>query len=127
MCSQNLSSKNRRDERSAYFDGMHINKTMLTYQNDLQIGLNSIVSATPDQISCALADEIVVLNLDTGLYHGLSGVGARIWQLVEAPIEVQQILDTLLDEYEVDAQRCEQDLLELLSELLAQKLLIVQE
>jgi len=51
------------------------------------------------------------------MYYGLNAVGARVWELVQEPKTVTEIRDTLLSEYEVEPNRCEQDLLALLQEL----------
>ena len=65
---------------------------------------------------------MVILNLDSGMYFGLNAVGARIWNLIQEPRSVQDIRDLLLEEYEVDPERCENDLLALLHGLAAEGL-----
>lgn len=70
-----------------------------------------------DQISCDLDGETVILNLESGLYYGLDSVGTRIWNLIQEPRSVHDILGILLQEYDVQPERCEQDLLALLQEL----------
>ncbi|MGB3557308.1 MAG: PqqD family protein, partial [Geitlerinemataceae cyanobacterium] len=70
-----------------------------------------------DQVSSSVAGEAVILNLKTGTYHSLNPVGARIWQLIQEPKTVREILDTLCTEYDVDLNVCEQDLQELLTKL----------
>ena len=65
---------------------------------------------------------MAVLNLKNGVYYGLDEVGARIWNLIQEPKAVSEIRDVLLDEYEVEPERCERDLLTLLEELVAENL-----
>jgi hypothetical protein len=81
------------------------------------IELQTTVRASKEQVSCELLGEAVILDLKNGVYYGLDEVGARIWSLVQQPRRVQDILETLLGEYEVDSERCEFDLLSLLGEL----------
>ena len=81
------------------------------------ITTDSIVVASPDQVSSDLAGEIVMLNLASGTYYGLDEVGARIWNLVQQPTPVSAVRDAILDEYDVEPERCERDLLELLADL----------
>lgn len=57
-----------------------------------------------------------------GTAYGLNPVGRRIWELIQQPVEVCQVRDTLLKEYDVEAERCTQELLELLEELVARGL-----
>jgi hypothetical protein len=87
----------------------------------------SIVVAAPDQVSSDLAGEAVILNLATGMYYGLDEVGARIWSLLQQPCAVAALRDTIVGEYDVEPGRCEQDLLELLADLEAARLVAVAE
>ena len=82
-----------------------------------RVSLRSTVVAAKDQISADLAGEAVLLHLKSGVYYGLNPVGARVWDLLKTPTPVRQISRVLLEEYRVDPQRCEQDLLALLQEL----------
>ncbi len=83
----------------------------------------SIVVATKEQAFCNLADEAVILNLKAGVYYGLNSVGARIWSLVQEPRTVSDIRDALVEEYDVDPDRCERDLLLLLRDLATKELI----
>ena len=60
---------------------------------------------------------MAILDLKAGVYYGLDAVGARIWSLIQEPRTVNEIRDILLEEYEVEPERCERDLLELLQRL----------
>jgi hypothetical protein len=84
-----------------------------------QISLDSIVAASPAQVSCALEDELAILHLRAGRYYGLDPVGARVWQLIAAPRSLRTVRDALVAEYDVDAARCEADLLALVRDLAA--------
>lgn len=81
------------------------------------IGLNSVVSAASGQVSSELADEVVILDLESGVYHGLNSVAARVWGLIQDPATVRAVRDQMIAEFEVEARRCESDLLRLLQEL----------
>jgi len=91
------------------------------------ISEGSMVVTAKAQVSADLDDEAVILNLNSGVYYGLDAVGARIWSLIQEPRTVNDIRDTLLEEYEVDAGRCERDLLALLRELADQGLIEVED
>lgn len=82
--------------------------------------------ASPEQVSCPLGDESAILNLKNTVYYGLNSVGARIWELLQQPKSVAEIRDVLLEEFEVGAERCERDLLDLLRKLLAEGLIEVK-
>ncbi len=76
-----------------------------------------------DQVSCDLAGEAAILNVENGVYYGLNSVGARVWNLIKAPKTFGEVRDTLLAEYDVDAARLEGDLRDLLSRLAEQGLI----
>lgn len=81
------------------------------------ITLHSNVTVTKEQVSCDLVGQAVVLNLTNGLYFELNSVGARIWELLQDGRTVLQVRDILLEEYEVDAELCTADLLNILTDL----------
>jgi hypothetical protein len=78
---------------------------------------DSTVVAAKDQVSSDLGGEVAILDLKAGVYYGLDAVGARIWSLIQEPRTVNEIRDILLEEYEVEPERCERDLLALLRRL----------
>lgn len=94
---------------------------------DARVSGRSTVVAAKDQVSCDLAGEAAILNLESGVYYGLDAVGARVWHLLQEPRTVQDVRETLLMEYEVERDRCERDLLALLQELVAAGLIEVRD
>ena len=93
---------------------------------DESLGTSSIVVVAREQVSCPLGEEAAVLNLKNSVYYGLDSVGARVWTLLQQPRSVGELRDTLLSEYEVEARRCEQDLLALLESMRSEGLIEVR-
>jgi len=93
---------------------------------DAHLSVHSIVSVASDQVSCPLGDEAAILNLKNTVYYGLNPVGARVWNLLQEPRSIAELRDVLLREYEVDAGRCESDLLELLEKMRSEGLIQVR-
>jgi hypothetical protein len=83
--------------------------------------------AVPDQVSCALGEESVILNMKNSSYYGLNAVGASIWKLLQQRRSVGELRDAIVDEYEVEPDRCERDVLELLDKLKSEGLVQVVE
>jgi coenzyme PQQ synthesis protein D (PqqD) len=75
------------------------------------------VVVTGDVLATEFEDELVVLNLQDGVYYGLDHAGVRIWQLLQKPSRVADLRNVLLTEYDVDSERCHRDLVALLSDL----------
>ena len=90
------------------------------------ISMKSLVVASKDNVSCSLGDEAAILHMRSGTYYGLDPVGARVWSLLEKPRTVEELRAALLEEYEVEPQRCEGDLLALLEKLLTEGLIEVR-
>ncbi len=87
---------------------------------------DSTIALSPRQVSCGLGAESAILQMDSSKYFSLNPVGARVWQLLASPKQVNELLAALLAEYEVPADRCRADLLALLQKLQAAGLIEVR-
>ncbi|MBI4500159.1 MAG: PqqD family protein [Gemmatimonadetes bacterium] len=87
---------------------------------------SATVVAAESLLSSRFDEELVILNLESGIYYGLEQVGARIWDLIKRPVRVGSIRDTLVSEYQVDPGRCERDLQALLKDLAAKGLVRIE-
>jgi hypothetical protein len=81
------------------------------------------VSAAPEQLSSKLGNDVVILNLKSGVYYGLDPVGARVWELIQETKSVGAIRNVILSEFDVEPQQCEADLNDLLGDMQAQGLI----
>jgi hypothetical protein len=83
------------------------------------LSAHSFVSHHPDAVAREIGDEMaVVLNLGSGVYYRLDRSAAHIWKLLaERPVKVDEVVQTIVDEWEVEAERCERDLFAFISEL----------
>jgi hypothetical protein len=88
---------------------------------------HSTIVAAKEQVSCSLAEEAVVLDLKAGVYYGLNEVGARVWSLIQSPKSVSEIREAILQEFDVDPNLCERDLLALLRDLAGKDLIRVSD
>jgi hypothetical protein len=79
--------------------------------------LNSRVQVNEDVLFQELQGEAVLLNLKSGIYFGLDAIGTRIWRLFSNHQALPAIVQVITDEYDVTRDRCEADLLTLVSEL----------
>ncbi|HEU4993251.1 MAG TPA: lasso peptide biosynthesis PqqD family chaperone [Gemmatimonadaceae bacterium] len=92
-------------------------------QNETRdLSTRSIVVAAKDQVSSDLGGETILLSMENAMYYGLDEVGSRIWELVREPVRVSDIRDVIADEYDVDVDRCEADVLAFLREMIAKGL-----
>jgi len=89
------------------------------------LDLSSVVCASPNEVSSRVGEEAAILELDSAVYYGLDPVGARIFDLLQAPTRLGDVLATVLAEYDVDEPTARADLLALVEELLARRLVVV--
>ena len=72
----------------------------------------------PDLIWTDVDGETVMLSIERGEYFGLGGIGGHIWQLLAEPVTVDEICQSVVAEFDVDADTCRADVSALLMELL---------
>ena len=85
----------------------------------------TIVRRSDNQVSCRVDDETVLMHIETGEYFGYDAIGTRVWSLLEKPIDVSALCERLVAEHEdVDLDRCTEDVLAFLTELIGEGLLI---
>ncbi|RRS30827.1 MAG: coenzyme PQQ biosynthesis protein PqqD [Epsilonproteobacteria bacterium (ex Lamellibrachia satsuma)] len=55
--------------------------------------------------------EMVLLNMNNENYFGLDEMGTAIWQVMQENKTLQEVLEAILEQYEVEAEVLEKDLL----------------
>jgi len=85
----------------------------------------SCITAADEVLASAFGEEIVVLNLRSGVYYTLDEVAAKVWTLIASPSRVSAIRDEIVSEYDVDPMRCEHDIRELIQTLASHGLVTV--
>jgi len=68
-----------------------------------------LIRRNGDWLSARVGDEIMMMSAEKGNYLGLSEVGARIWELIETPRDMESLCAVLQQEFEVDAETCRAD------------------
>lgn len=76
------------------------------------------VKISEDVVFRDLSGEAVILNLATGTYFGLNEVGTRMWNLIAEGKSGEQVIETLLGEYEVEEKQLRSDYESLVKQLL---------
>lgn len=91
----------------------------------MALNLNTLISKNPAIISSRMDDEVVMMSIEKGNYYGLNPVAAQIWEMLKEPLTGQGICDRLMEEFEVDPEKCTTDVLRYIEKLLAEDLIIV--
>ena len=93
---------------------------MLTNQT---ISLNNIVSQSEGNIVSNMGVEKVMLSVQNGKYYNLGEIGGEIWDLIESPKSVNEVISSLVNEYDVTQADCEEQVLSFLEHLYNEKLI----
>jgi hypothetical protein len=83
---------------------------------------NAKLTIAARAVAREVGDEVVILDLDTGIYYGLDCVGARIWNLLSSGRTLDEVCETILAEYEVERSRLESDVDRLFVQLVESRL-----
>lgn len=87
--------------------------------------LQTIYQHDPNIVSRLIGDEMILVPIrqnvgDMDNIYTLNETAARIWELMDGKRDLAEIHQQLLQEFEIDAQQAESDLLELVTGLLEQ-------
>lgn len=80
---------------------------------------NTTLVATTDQISTRLHEDTVILHNQSSTYFSLDTVGSTIWEQLQQPCSFQDVLNVIVDTYDVTKTQAETDLKELLQDMIA--------
>jgi hypothetical protein len=81
----------------------------------------------PEIISSKIDDEVVMMSIEEGKYFGLDPIGSIIWELLEEPLSLENIIPKLVEEFDVDEEQCFQDSSSFILDMLNKKTLLIQE
>jgi hypothetical protein len=90
------------------------------------LSLSQVICANEQQVAAKVMDgEAILINLATGAYYSIGSTGGFIWSLIERRISIQEIVDSVMEHYEVAAATAQADVLRLAAELSAEGLVAV--
>jgi len=91
----------------------------------MSITTASIVSRKKEGLLVSeVGNEIVMMDIESGNYIGLNETGKAIWALLEQPVQVADLINTLVAEYDISHEICSADTLAYLNKMAEQKILI---
>ena len=63
-----------------------------------KISIDTSVVVADDVVSCDLDGEAAILNLKDGVYYGLDPIGAKIWNLIQNPRTLNDVVEKIWEE-----------------------------
>ena len=94
---------------------------------DAEMKPDTRLSIPPQVMSRLVGDETVLLDLKSGIYFGIDGVGKRIWESVADGHTVGETVAAIVSEYAVDEDQAQADVIEFAGNLLERGLLELPE
>lgn len=66
----------------------------------------------------------VMLDIESGKYFNLGEIGGRIWEILEQPTSVKDLVSILVQEYDVTEEQCMEDIVPFLEKMLNRGLVV---
>lgn len=93
------------------------NKLLLLTQT-VQQGTGNIVSD--------MGGEKVMLSIQNGKYYNLGELGGEIWEKIKEETTIEVLVNSLLEEYEVEKDVCEKQVISFLETLSEEGLIVLK-
>ena len=90
------------------------------------IGTDTVLQRKADLLFNEIDGELVMLSLENNEYYGMDEVASRIWTILEKPISFKELINKLLEEYEVHEPQCIENTLSFLNTLSKKKLIVTE-
>ena len=87
--------------------------------------LETKLSIPPQVMSRLVGDETVLLDLASGVYFGLDGVGKRIWESVAVSNTLDEAVEVIVAEYKVEETQAQADVIAFANQLIERGLFVV--
>lgn len=90
-----------------------------------QINLQSIIARNQEIIHNDIDGEVVIMSIAKNNFYGIDKIGSHIWELLENSRSVEEIITTMMQNYEVERETCEKDVIDFLDEALKNELITI--
>ena len=90
-----------------------------------KVSLDSGVVMKDDLPTVDLDGEVGMMHVENGKYYGMDPVGSRVWELIEKPRTVREVVSLLLKEYDVDENTCQEHVLDFINDLIKEDLISI--
>jgi hypothetical protein len=86
--------------------------------------LDTHLTIPPHVLSRLVGEETVLLNLESGIYFGLDGVGKFIWDSVSDGKSLAETVDSIVAEYKIGEDQATTDVVDFTATLVERGLLL---
>ncbi len=80
--------------------------------------LSTIVKRNEDRLLISkVDDELVMMDIDEGAYISLNTTATIIWESIEEPVKIEDIVQYLTERFGIDTERCAKETLSFLNSI----------
>lgn len=90
----------------------------------MKINLETTIQQNKDILTSTIDGEKVMMSIRFGEYYGLGMTGSFIWDHIEKPIKVSELINLITEKYAVEGEKCFDDIAPFLNDLLEKELII---
>ena len=75
-------------------------------------------------IAATMNEETVMMDVISGKYYNLGVTGGAIWNILENPAKLEEIVEALLQEYAIDKETCTAHVAEFLESAVEKEIIV---
>ena len=81
-----------------------------------------VVERTAELIQSEIDGDLVALDVEQGSCFGFNATATRVWQMLDQPRSIDEIVASLTEEFAIDRAACETAVVDLIDDFEARKL-----
>ncbi len=86
--------------------------------------MHSKWQVSKEVLSSKIEEEIILMSVEADAYFGIDPIGSHIWDLLsKQPASINELVELLMQEYEIDKETCIQDVQSFINEMASRKLI----
>lgn len=92
-----------------------------------RLSMETMIYQSPGNIISDMAGETVMMSIDNGKYYNLGEIGGYIWKCIETPISINKLILKLINEFDVENNQCQKEVIPFLELLFNEKLIMIED
>ena len=90
----------------------------------MKITTETIIQRNTEILASDLDGEKVMMSIKRGEYYGLGKTGTFIWDNIDEPIKISDLVEMITEKYNVDKNKCFNDITPFIIDLIEKELII---
>lgn len=90
----------------------------------MSITLETKIKRNEDILASDLDGEKVMMSIQKGEYYGLGKTGTFIWDRIHEPIKIKELIDLIVEKYDVSKDQCFLDIKPFITDLIEKQLIV---